>query len=119
MSSELVFDPEAIQTLREISPDDPAFLQEIIGLFLEDTPKRLDELDSSLALRDAATLTRAAHSIKGSSGNFGAQKLRTLSAKIEELAKGGKLAEIPPLLPGYREAFVELKTALEAELAKQ
>lgn len=63
-----VIDPQAIENLRALNPgDDDAFLREITGIFLEDTPVRLAELDESLAKGDVAKFTRAAHSIKGSS----------------------------------------------------
>src|ERR1035438_4961557 len=63
-----IIDPEAIATLNELNPDDNgAFLREIIGIYIEDTPRRLQDLKSSLASGDVALFTRTAHTIKGSS----------------------------------------------------
>jgi len=67
MSDLPVIDPEAIRNLRELSPDDDSFIIEIIDIFLEDTPKQISELDSSLTSQDVEVFGRAAHSIKGNS----------------------------------------------------
>ena len=88
MSSPLVLDQEAIANLRSLSPDDgDVFLREILGIFLEDTPARITELHTSKVRGDAVSFTRAAHSIKGSSSNVGAQELRAVAEKLEHHAK--------------------------------
>ncbi|MDE3085062.1 MAG: Hpt domain-containing protein, partial [Verrucomicrobiota bacterium] len=75
--AEPILDPEALNNLRSLDPDGgDAFLREVTGIFLEDTPKRLAELDRSLTAGDAPTFIRAAHSIKGASANLGATALR-------------------------------------------
>ena len=77
MSTSSVLDQTAIENLRALSPDDgDVFLREIIGIFIEDTPRRIAELHASRASLDAPAFTRAAHSIKGSSSNLGASELR-------------------------------------------
>ena len=49
-----VIDPQAIENLRMLNPDDgDAFLREIAEIFLADTPKRIEELDQTLAAGDA------------------------------------------------------------------
>ena len=45
----LVIDPQAIENLRSLNPDDnDKFLSEIAGIFLEDTPLRIAELASRI-----------------------------------------------------------------------
>ena len=45
MPDPTIIDPEAIATLKELNPDDDgAFLKEIVGIYLQDTPKRLQDL---------------------------------------------------------------------------
>ena len=84
----LVIDPQAIENLRSLNPDDnDEFLREIAGIFLEDTPLRITELEQSLAAGDLAKFTRAAHSIKGSSANLGAMALRAVAERLEHHAR--------------------------------
>lgn len=68
MTNPAIIDPESIENLRSLNPgDNDEFLREIVEIFLEDTPKRLDELTDCLGTQDVRRFTRAAHSIKGSS----------------------------------------------------
>jgi len=95
MSTDQVLDMQAIETLRSLSPDDGGeFVRELIAIYLQDTPQRLAEIDQALIKNDAVTLVRAAHSIKGSSGNFGANRLAQLAAEIEHQGKAGNLAAL-------------------------
>lgn len=88
MSTSQVLDPAAIANLRSLSPDDgDAFLREIIGIFIDDTPRRIAELHASRASGDTAAFTRAAHSIKGSSSNLGANELRIVAEQLEHGAR--------------------------------
>jgi len=79
-----VIDPQSIENLRSLNPGDgDAFLREVVSIYLEDTPKRIAELDQSLAAGDRPKFTRAAHSIKGSSANLGALSVRAAAEILE------------------------------------
>ncbi len=87
-----VLNADAIAALKSVSPDDGGeFFNELVDIFLADMPLRLTEIETSLANGDGPTLQRAAHSIKGSSGNFGATALAESAHKIELLSKAGQL----------------------------
>lgn len=110
-----VIDPQAIENLRALNPDDnDEFLREIVNIYLEDTPLRIKELDESFAAKDIGKFTRAAHSIKGSSSNLGAVAVRSVAEKIEHdsrVAKGldGVAALVTELKREYARAAAELK----------
>jgi HPt (histidine-containing phosphotransfer) domain-containing protein len=106
-------DPSAIDALRELNPEDPAFLRELIDVFLEDVPKRLAELDKSLATSDANLLIRAAHTIKGSCSNFGATNLASISQEMEKQGKAGDFAGAAATLPTLKAEFVLVTQALQ------
>ncbi|HVT74269.1 MAG TPA: Hpt domain-containing protein [Lacunisphaera sp.] len=96
-------DPVAIAALRSLSPDgDTSFLRELIAIYLEDAPKRLTELDAALARGDAAVALRAAHTIKGSSSNFGATLLAHQAQLIEAQCKSGDCAAALALVPALK-----------------
>lgn len=109
-------EPSAIANLRALSPDDPNFLRELIDIYLEDSPKRLAEIEAALAQQDGPTLIRAAHTIKGSSGNFGATQLARLALEVESHGKAGRLADAAAALPRLKEEFARVAAALR-ELA--
>jgi len=114
MSSETLIDPEAIENLRALTPDDPdSFLREIIAIFLDDTPARIADLRKSLASGDQGEFTRAAHSIKGSSSNLGANQLRAISAELEHRGKVEGIAALGPRVDDLENAFASARVALE------
>jgi HPt (histidine-containing phosphotransfer) domain-containing protein len=92
-------------------------LRDLIQIYLDDSPARIAEIEQSLAKSDAQQLTRAAHSLKGSSANFGAIELRAMCEKIEGLGRQGGLAEVPDYLRALKDEYARVKTALEALLS--
>ena len=115
----LVIDPEAIETLRSLSPDDnDEFLKEVTGIFLDDTPKRIAELDESLAAGDLPKFTRAAHSIKGSAANLGAVALSAAAGKIEHHARTAGLADTTGLIDEVKAEFTRANAELTRILKK-
>ncbi len=114
-----VIDPEAIENLRELNPgDDDEFLREIAGIFLDDTPQRIAELEQSLRDGDVVTFTRAAHSIKGSSSNLGAVALRNVAGTLENEAKTNGLAAVDSLMDLVRVEFERARAELSSLIAR-
>jgi len=113
MNPTVTIDPQILEGLRELSPDDPAFLRELIDLFISDVADRLAELDRALAAADANLLLRAAHNIKGSCGNFGAVELMRISQIMESQGKAsdvaGAIATLPALKAAYAAVSADLK----------
>ncbi len=115
MANDTLIDPEAIENLRALNPDDgDGFLRDIVGIFLEDTPARIAELKQAFATGDAAKFTRAAHSIKGSSSNLGAKQLRAIAEKLENQSRGGALPDLSGLIGELDRAYAATKNALDA-----
>ncbi len=82
------FDTQTIETLRSLrimGEDDP--LAELVGLFLNDTPPRIDRIRSGLLSRDLMLVETNAHSIMGSAGNLGARRLAQNCARIVQFAR--------------------------------
>ena len=85
-------------------------------IYLEDAPKRLADIEQSVAAKDARKLTMAAHSLKGSSSNFGAHQLRALSEQLEQFGRDNRLEGAPACLPPLQEEFARVKAELSALL---
>lgn len=114
-----VIDPQAIESLRALNPDDnDEFLREIAGIFLQDTPLRLTELDESLSAGDVSKFTRAAHSIKGSSANLGATALRAAAERLEHESRTKGLGNVGGLIDQVKAEFSRAQDELNALIAK-
>ncbi len=119
MAEATILDPHAIAELRSLNPDDnDEFLREIAGIFLDDTPQRLAELDQSLAAGDVSKFTRAAHSIKGSSSNLGASALRAVAEDLENRAHAEGLGDVRDLVAQLKAEFTRTQAALAALIAR-
>lgn len=115
MSASPAIDPQAIENLRALNPgDNDEFLREIAGIYLEDTPQRIAELDSSLVAGDTPTFTRAAHSIKGSSANLGANEVRATAEKLEHQSRATGLSGVAALIAQLKTDYARA----EAELGR-
>ena len=112
MNPTATIDPQALEGLRELNPDDPAFLRELIDLFIDDVGDRLAELDRALATADANLLVRAAHTIKGSCSNFGATELTRISQVMELQGKAADFSGATATLPTLKTEFTAVAEAL-------
>ena len=118
MATETAIDPEEIENLRLLNPDDEnAFLKEIVDIFLEDTPARIAELKQCLSKFDQPTFTRAAHSIKGSASNLGATKVRAIAEKLEHQSRNSGLTGLELLLSSLDDEFAIAKAELQKIVA--
>jgi HPt (histidine-containing phosphotransfer) domain-containing protein len=59
----------------------------IFGYFLEDGAKSIAGIEAALGARSAAALVRPAHTLKGDSLQFGAERLGLLAEMIEKTAR--------------------------------
>ena len=53
----------------------PAFLVELIDVFLKDSPELIEQMRGGLAAGDVEKVRRAAHSLKSNAASFGAEGL--------------------------------------------
>lgn len=63
--------------------DDEELLKEIAGIFLEQCPEALAEVNRAIETADGEALEHAAHSLKGSVGNFGAKDAYDAALRLE------------------------------------
>ena len=114
-----ILDEAAIDGLRDPAlGGDPEFLVEVVEAFLSDSPPRIAAIKASLAGGDGDALGRAAHSLKGSSGNFGAARLQALCADLERLGRADQLTGLQPLVDRLEIEYGQVAARL-AELAQE
>ena len=108
-------DMRIIQDLRELGgEDDPGLILELIGIFLEDAPQRMDEISRGLATGDLKLLERAAHTLKSSSANIGAVGLSKICKQMEESARNQSLDGVKHLFEASTRTLTDVERALRA-----
>ena len=106
-----VFDPAAFERL---TGGDDDLHAEIIQMFLEDCPVRVEEIRAAVVGRDAAALVSSAHALKGSAAYLSASIVRGRAADLERLGRERNLADAKAVLEQLDAAVA----ALLAELRK-
>ena len=117
--TDATIDTSVLAGLRELrEPDEPDPVNELIDLFLRDTPARVTSMEDAISRSDAPALKEAAHSLKGSSNNLGARRLSKICADLEHLAKDGKLGDAARLFGKAAEEYDRVRFVLEKEKKK-
>ena len=108
-------DMETIAVLKELGgDDDPELFNEIVDLFLEDTPTRLRALQAAAAEGDARAVEETAHALKSSCGNLGALLLADLCRELETRGRSRELGAVPSLVERSSTEFQNVAAALRA-----
>ena len=106
---------DAIRTL--MGPNGDALAKKVIRTYLEDMPAGLERMQAAAKVGDAEALRKAAHSMKSSSANVGAERLSRLCKALEMIGCGGTVEGTPPLLEDATAELARVVEALTAELA--
>jgi signal transduction histidine kinase/CheY-like chemotaxis protein len=83
-----VLDLEIVEELRALLGGE---VDRLIAVFLEDTPRLIQALESAAVKPDYAGLREAAHSLKSSSANLGAMSLSAAAKRVELGARAESL----------------------------
>jgi HPt (histidine-containing phosphotransfer) domain-containing protein len=97
---------------------DAAFVDELIGIFLDEAPQHLATLRTAAAHGDAAVLARTAHTLKSSSGYLGIQRFQALCKQLEASAKAGDLTAAAALVDRLEHEFGQVRTFFAEERAQ-
>jgi two-component system, sensor histidine kinase and response regulator len=94
-------------------------LGEMVELFLNESPRLLDDIDAAIAVGDAKALRQAAHTLKGAALVVGARELGSQAFELETLGRTGELAQAPSAAARLREQAVVLTPLLAARCEVQ
>jgi HPt (histidine-containing phosphotransfer) domain-containing protein len=94
-----------IWRLEEAFEDDTAGIAELLDLALQTGAKHRRALFAALDANDAAGVAKAAHGIKGSAGNIGANVVYRLAAELDARARSGNLDGAAEQIEAIAEAY--------------
>ncbi|MGE4558765.1 MAG: ATP-binding protein [Desulfobulbus sp.] len=100
-----VINAVSLQRLREHVGD----ITPVVGVFLRSLDRRLAELRKAVAEQDAQEVNKVAHTMKGSSGQFGAEELAGLCLLAEQMGKSGNLRQGERILEQINGAVARVK----------
>jgi two-component system sensor histidine kinase/response regulator len=106
-----VLDGVALERLKSLGGTE--LLAQMIDLFLEHGKERLDAALAGEQSGDRIAVERAAHSLKSTAGNLGAQALQRSAQAIELGAATADESALTDLMRELEERFAEVRSALE------
>ena len=111
----VILDSSVLAAVGAMSPSNPGFVRELIAIFLEEAPARIDTLRDAIAVRDPVAAWRAAHAFKSGCANIGALRLVALCDAIERHGRSGEVESTRPLFATLESEYPELTALLESE----
>ncbi len=102
---------EALQ--REGTPD---IVVKVLDMYLENSPKLVNDIEQAVQRHDTAALHLAAHTLKSSSATLGATALAELCKELEALGRKGGQQQAGGQVAALRREYEAVCTALQAEI---
>lgn len=96
----------------------PGYAAALVGAFLTDAPRRLQQLRLAHERGEAPLLQEEAHILRSAAATVGAQAVAQLCAQLEEASKTGRHAELGALLDALATRFTQVEPALVAQLQR-
>jgi HPt (histidine-containing phosphotransfer) domain-containing protein len=84
----------------------------VVDGFLEDAPRLIEALRSSLAASDAPGVIRGAHTIRGASATVGGEAVRAVAWAMEKAGTAGDLGTVRASLPQLESELDRLCVAM-------
>lgn len=105
--------PVRIRRIQEVSDGDLSVERELINIFLSVSEEQVEEMEAALHDKNLEILKKRTHSIKGSSGTFGADGMREIALRIEEDLATRRLSHVAEALDQLKHEFFHVRTFLE------
>ncbi|MCA8950191.1 MAG: Hpt domain-containing protein [Planctomycetes bacterium] len=109
-----VLDMSIVEELLSFADDgDPELLVDLIQMFLADGPAKVKAITEGLEEGDFEKVERAAHSLKGTSGNLGATHLQNSCEAMQLASRGHELEAVRELTPTIVANYADAEAALQ------
>ena len=108
-----VFD---LQKALEVVNGDKELFKEIADIFIKGLPENTANIRKAIEENNIQEVEHAAHSLKGSIGNFAASTAHEVAYGIERMGKEGRLEEASTALSRLEKELDKLQAAIKAAL---
>ena len=105
---------EQLDDVYEMSVDTGGeIVRQIIQLYLQHSPRLIEQIQQAEMDNDNDALFKAAHSLKSSSGTIGALRIQHIAKTIEHIGRGaGEMGNIKELILGLTASFSDVEKVL-------
>ncbi len=115
--SDTILNLETIAMLRQLGgATESSVLQELVDVFMRNTPLQLEHLKAAIKTGDYKTLKEVAHGIKGACMNIGAARMASICIAIEQAAQSQALELVARYLETLNRVYSETTVAMKKHL---
>ena len=115
-----ILNPEPLYDIASLVPEQGSLIvKEAITIFFDHSPQLIETILKSLQNKDCKSLFMAAHTLKSSAANLGAESLSDLAKQLESYGREGFLDQAIELIPLLKPCYQETKTALNEFLESE
>ncbi len=107
-AGDMVINPKTLEKLG----NNIGNLGPVINVFLQTLSGRFSDISRAVQAKDAEAIARTAHTLKGSSSQFGAEELSGLCRRMEDMGRSRNIAQAEPLLREIDRATGRLRKEL-------
>ncbi|WP_297324371.1 Hpt domain-containing protein [Nitrosomonas sp.] len=108
-----------LNALRQLNPiNGVGVLKKLILIYLKSAPAFLSQIEDAIQDKDSLMLRRAAHTLKSSTANIGAETLADICQKLEDFGDNNQVDEAAKLLAKFQHEFLQVTVALEKLLVE-
>lgn len=111
-----VLDQEVLDNLRALQRPGKRIFEKIIGIYLNDSPKAIAELENALEVGDAKQIAYLAHRLRSGSANLGATNLVNYLRELEAVGRTDSWKSAASLIAQVKDEYTRVDTALRQEL---
>ncbi|MFD2365940.1 response regulator [Pseudoduganella sp. GCM10020061] len=110
----------ALDNIRALSEDrGPSIVRKVVSAYVDDTPLHLQTLRRAISGGDSEKLRSAAHSLKSSSANVGAETLAQLCKQMETLGRTETTEGAATILSDMEQEFQAVRHSLTEILERE
>jgi two-component system sensor histidine kinase/response regulator len=106
--------PGEVNALQNLREDDEGEVMELADIFIECAPVSIQGMKRALEAANAKDLAFAAHTLKGSCGNFGKLPLYEICAQVELAARNNEMRGMAELVASADRELTRLTEALRS-----
>jgi len=105
-----------LDKINEMADGDEDFILSIIGVFLEEVPQDLADLEEAIAAGDLENSYKLAHKLKPNMDILGMEEARVAALEIETIGKNnGSIDEIRARFPRLKEDISQVVSELKTD----
>jgi len=98
--------------------NDRELLCDLLGIFKEDFPKHRESLSEAIKSKEAASITAAAHTLKGMLLNLSANPAAEAAARVEHMARQGVMSGMEEAFETFEHEIAALLPQIDAFMAE-